>query len=220
MKNVIACSKSWFENSASKNFKKNFYFIRKRTDLNIKKIKKINPRYIFFPHWSFKVPSKIFNNYECICFHTGPLPSGRGGSPIQNLIKRKIKQSPLCALKMVKKIDAGPIYCKKNLSLEGSLTEIFLRMTPLIQKLIKFIILNNPKPKKQKGKISYFKRIKPSESNINKEKSLLNIYNHIRMRDHDEYPRAFIKTSKFKVLFSNASLKKKFIRAEVLIKKK
>ena len=121
---------------------------------------------------------------------------------------------------MVKKIDAGPIYCKKNLSLKGSLTEIFLRMTPLIQNLIKFIILNNPKPKKQKGKISYFKRIKPSESNIDKEKSLLNIYNHIRMRDHDEYPRAFIKTSKFKVLFSNATLKKKFIRAEVVIKKK
>ena len=40
------------------------------------------------------------------------------------------------------------------------------------------------------------------------------------MRDHDEYPRAFIKTSKFKVLFSNATLKKKFIRAEVVIKKK
>ena len=53
MKNVIACSKSWFENSASKNFKKNFYFIRKKTDLNYKKIKKINPQYIFFSSLEF-----------------------------------------------------------------------------------------------------------------------------------------------------------------------
>ena len=31
------------------------------------------------------------------------------------------------------------------------------------------------------------------------------------MRDHDEYPRAFIKTSKFKVLFRNATLKKNLL---------
>ena len=61
------------------------------------------------------------------------------------------------------------LFIVKNLSLKGSLTEI-LRMTPLIQNLIKFIILNNPKPKKQKGKISYFKRIKPSESILIKRK--------------------------------------------------
>ena len=49
------------------------------------------PKYIFFPHWSKKVDTKIVNNYECVCFHETDLPYGRGGSPIQNLILRNQK---------------------------------------------------------------------------------------------------------------------------------
>ena len=79
MKNIIACSKSWFENYASTSFKKKYYFIRKKSDLNMKNLKKINPKYIFFPHWSHKVPQIILDNFECVCFHTAPLPYGRGG---------------------------------------------------------------------------------------------------------------------------------------------
>ncbi len=59
--------------------------------------------------------SNIIKNYNCICFHTAPLPYGRGGSPIQNLIKRNYKKTPICALKMSNKIDAGPIFLKKNI---------------------------------------------------------------------------------------------------------
>ena len=67
---------------------KKYYFIRKKSDLNMKNLKKINPKYIFFPHWSHKVPQIILDNFECVCFHTAPLPYGRGGSPIQNLIQK------------------------------------------------------------------------------------------------------------------------------------
>ena len=91
---IIACSKNWFlKNEKSKKFlkKKNIFLITKKNNLNIKVIKKINPKIIFFPHWSYRVNKNIFKKYKCICFHTAPLPFGRGGSPIQNLIKKILR---------------------------------------------------------------------------------------------------------------------------------
>ena len=47
---------------------------------------RIDPEYIFFPHWSWVVPAEITEKYECVCFHMTDVPYGRGGSPLQNLI--------------------------------------------------------------------------------------------------------------------------------------
>lgn len=220
MKYVIACSKKWFEKSLKKKFLNNQYlFIRKKSDLNLKKLSKIKPKYIFFPHWSYLVPKKIYEKYECVCFHAAPLPYGRGGSPIQNLIKKKINKTPICALKMNGITDGGPIYGKKNVSLNGSLNEIFLKMSPIIQGLIQFITKNNPTPKNQKGKPYNFKRIKPVESSLLNKKNLFDIYDQIRMVDNEEYPRAFIKIGNYKIEFREAQLKKNQIQAKVEIKK-
>ena len=53
------------------------------------------------------------------------LPYGRGGSPLQNLIMMGKRNTKLTAFKCVKKLDSGPIYLKKKLSLDGNLEEIF-----------------------------------------------------------------------------------------------
>ena len=220
MKYVVACSKKWFEKSLKKEFlNKKYLFIRKKSDLNLRKLGKIKPKYIFFPHWSYLVPKEIYKKYECVCFHTAPLPYGRGGSPIQNLIKKKIRKTPVCALKMNGLTDGGPIYGKKYISLKGNLNEIFSRISPIIQDLIKFITKNNPIPKKQKGKPYNFKRIKPIESSLLNKKNLNDIYDQIRMVDNEEYPRAFIKIKNYKIEFREAQLKKNCVQAKVEIKK-
>jgi methionyl-tRNA formyltransferase len=41
------------------------------------------------------------------------LPFGRGGSPLQNLISRKIYNTKLSAIRVVKELDAGPVFLKK-----------------------------------------------------------------------------------------------------------
>ena len=43
------------------------------------------------------------------------LPFGRGGSPLQNLIERGIKQTKISAIKCVKELDGGDIYLKRDL---------------------------------------------------------------------------------------------------------
>ena len=67
-----------------------FFLISNKKDFNHENVKKINPKYIFFPHWSWIIPKDIFNNFQCIVFHMTDLPFGRGGSPLQNPISRKI----------------------------------------------------------------------------------------------------------------------------------
>ena len=112
-KYVVVSSKDWFRrHEKSSQFKKlKVIEILNKKKLNISNLKKINPRYIFFIHWNEKVTKEIYENFECIVFHTSPLPFGRGGSPIQNLIIRGIKKSPVCAIKMTKVIAGEGFRC-------------------------------------------------------------------------------------------------------------
>jgi methionyl-tRNA formyltransferase len=73
---VVASSKDWYiEYPKSKEYDDlNIFEIKTKADLNLELLEKINPRYIFFPHWNWKVDSEIFERYECVVFHTAPLP--------------------------------------------------------------------------------------------------------------------------------------------------
>jgi methionyl-tRNA formyltransferase len=59
-------------------------------DLAVEMLAALDPRYVFFPHWSHRIDSAIFERFECVIFHMTDLPFGRGGSPLQNLIARGI----------------------------------------------------------------------------------------------------------------------------------
>ena len=220
---IIACSKKWFfKNNNVKKFikKKNVIIITSRDKLKLKNLKKLKPSKIFFPHWSYKVPIAITKHYDCICFHTSPLPFGRGGSPIQNLILMRKKFSPVCALKMTNKIDAGPIYLKRKISLAGNLDTIFSRIADSILIMIKTMIKKTYKSNFQKGNIFYFKRISKKLSKIQNNSSIEKIYDQIRMLDSNEYPVAYFKFQNIKIELRNAKLKNKIITCDAKIIKK
>ena len=92
---------------------------------------------------------------------------------------------------MNKQIDSGPIYLKKELELNGTAKEIFLRAGIVIEKMIKEILALNPKPKNQDGEPYFFKDEKPKQSNIKELDNLEDCYDFIRMLDCDGYPKAF-----------------------------
>ena len=219
---IIACSKNWFlrEKKIKKFLElKNVYIIKNKRDLNLKKLARIKPKYIFFPHWSYKVKDKIINKYNCICFHTAPLPFGRGGSPIQNLIKLGFKRTKICALKMDKNLDAGPIYLTEKIALNGNLSEILKKISDKIFILIKKILKKEPKLKKQTGKIYNFKRLSEKD-NLIKFKNLNLIYDQIRMLDDLTYPNAYIKKNNYRIEFFNAKIIKNNIYVNAKIFKK
>lgn len=217
---VVAGCKPWsrdiFESIIS-GYPGEWHFMPDKSDLNYTDIKNINPRYIFFLHWSWLVPDKIVNNFECICFHMADLPYGRGGSPLQNLIMRGYTQTMLTAFRMVHEIDAGPIYMKELLSLDGSAGDIYRRASEISAFMIKKIINNELIPIDQKGKVVKFKRRCSAESFVPEVKATADLYDFIRMLDAEGYPKAYLIQNGFRYELSNARLVNGGIFADVII---
>lgn len=216
---LICCNNDFFKKKIKK---KNFFFINLNKKLTLKYLEKIKPDIIFFPHWNYKINKKIFTKYICVGFHSSPLPFGRGGSPIQNMIIEGYKYTEVCAYKINSFVDAGPVYKREKISLLGSGDQIFLRIYKLINKLIFTLVDKLPSPKKQIGKVKYFKRRKPEDGNLLIAKDLNKIFNLIRMLDVNflNYPKAFIENEKIIFKFKDARLKKDKIEAAVEILRK
>ena len=45
----------------------NIILINKKENLTHDRIKKVNPKYIFFPDWSWIVPNEIISNVDILC---------------------------------------------------------------------------------------------------------------------------------------------------------
>lgn len=218
---IVATIKSWnikVYNDVIKKYPGKWYLITDPQDLTVERLKAIKPKYVFFPHWSQVVPKVIINTATCICFHETDLPYGRGGSPVQNLISQGHRTTFISALKMTEELDAGPIYMKKSLSLEGLAEEVFIRSAYIIADMIEEIITKTPTPKKQVGEPTYFQRKTPKESEITQDlKSLRELFDHIRMLDAETYPKAFIEKNGFRYEISRPALKTHEILADVRI---
>jgi len=223
---VILSEKIWNQSLVKslslKNKYINWIMIDDDKDFNTTFLEQNQVNKIFIPHWSYIIPEDIYSKYECIVFHMTDLPYGRGGSPLQNLIVRGHTETKISALRVVKKLDAGPIYLKRDLSLLGTAQEIFTRANNIIEQMIGVIIFEDLKPREQEGEVVKFKRRKKEESNILELKDLEKIYDHIRMLDADGYPHAFLETANLKCEFSKAKLNsnKEILTAHVRISKK
>jgi methionyl-tRNA formyltransferase len=156
---------------------------------------------IFFIGWSSIIDNKILQNYDCYCIHPSLLPLYRGGSPLQHQIIDGIVDSGVTMFKMSEKIDAGPIFCQKYLSLRGSLTEILARISFISADIIRTFILKVENDEEielftqDEEKAFLVKRRKPEQSEITideiKNSTATQLYNKIRSLD-DPYPNCFI----------------------------
>lgn len=192
----------------SLNARKNerWYRIDKKDDLNLELLHIRNIEKVFIPHWSYLIPAEIWSNFECIVFHMTDLPYGRGGSPLQNLIVRGHEETKITALRVNEVLDAGDIYLKRHLSLEGSAREIFHRTVPVIKEMIETIIDQEITPKPQSGDPVIFKRRIPRDGDLSDLQDAGKVYDYIRMLDADGYPAAFIETKYFRFEFTKASI--------------
>lgn len=191
--------------------KLNFHLITNPDELNYKFIKDINPKYIFFPHWSWIIPEDVYKNYECVVFHMTDLPFGRGGSPFQNLIMEEIYDTKISALKVDEGLDTGDIYIKEPFNISvGSAEENFIKLSSIVfQNMIPKLLDNEIVPVKQTGKITTFKRRTPDQSNISllETKSISKLYDFIRMLDAEGYPKAYLELDGIRIEFSKVNLK-------------
>lgn len=219
MKYLIITKKKWD--------KDNFFLLNKSFKVvgsyNFSNIKKLNPKIIFFVHWSNRIPKKIFKNFTCIQFHSSDLPKYRGGSPIQHQILKNFKKTKITAFKVSEKIDQGEICLKENLNLNGRAEEIFKRMEKICLKMVLKISKNKKLIFRRQSKTNYIykrRRKKDSQIDFNKLKDINSIYNFIRATDAKDYPKAFKDYRKFMIEFYNAKIISKKLYAEIKITKK
>lgn len=180
------------------------------------------PRYIFFPHWSWLIPFQLYEQFECVVFHMTDLPFGRGPEPLQHLIALGYGETKLSAIKVVKNIDAGPIYLKQTLCLEGSAEEIYMRCSDSIFNMIKLMVDVDQRghpliPEPQEGEPTFFTKRTKFDSQLPIGVDLKKLYDHIRMLDAESYQAAYIDRAGFKFEFKNAILRHDRIEANVVI---
>jgi methionyl-tRNA formyltransferase len=217
---VLASNRPWNRNMIERLVAKtgsNFVLVSDPGNLTLANLVSINPRFVFLPHWSHRIDTGIYEQFECVIFHMTDLPFGRGGSPLQNLIARGIYETKITALRCTEELDAGPVYLKKPLSLHGSAEEIFLRASDAIEDMIVEILEKLPGPLPQEGVPTVFKRRTPEEGNLAAAQSLQQAFDLIRMLDAEGYPNAFLHIGPFKLEFSRASRKTDQVVADVRI---
>ena len=181
-----------------------FLLFRSKSEFNEDSLRDFNPDLILFYGWSWIVSEKLLNDYKCLMLHPSPLPKYRGGSPIQNQIIDGKKKSKVSIFIMNSEIDSGAIISQGDISLEGTLDNIFEQIENVGIKLTLEIVENGFKAKPQNhNEATYFNRRKKADSEITLEeitgKSSEFLYNKIRMLA-DPYPNAFIKTKDGKKL--------------------
>lgn len=172
---------------------------------------------IFVPHWSRIIPPEVFDRFETIIFHMTDLPYGRGGSPLQNLIVRGHSETKISALRCEAGLDTGPIYLKRDLSLEGTAQAIFERASDTIEEMIAEIVETNPSPVEQRGEVTEFRRRKPDDGNIADSADLRAVYDHVRMLDAEGYPPAFVDCGPWRIEFSGAEHREDHVTAQARI---
>ena len=194
--------------------------IRRKEDLTFKALQELRPEYVFLAHWSWMLPADVYTNFECVVFHMSDVPYGRGGSPLQNLIVRGHTETVISALRCEKDVDAGPVYLKRPLSLEGTAEEILRRASDVVEAMMLEIVRTRPEPQPQSGDVVLFKRRRPQDGSLSALGNLSTIYDYIRMLDADGYPPAFLETEQLRLEFTGARLTGDSVVANVRIRKK
>lgn len=89
-------------------------------------IDKINPDIIITAAYGLMVPDYLLNKYHVINVHASLLPKYRGGAPIEHAMMNLEKETGISIMKLVTKMDAGPVYVKESLKIDYNETKTIL----------------------------------------------------------------------------------------------
>ena len=143
------------------------------------------------------INKEIRNKFQkTLLIHESDLPEGRGWSPLQWIIVEGNNTVPLTLLEAVDKIDAGPIWIKRFVNLEGHelvdeiTTKVFSEKLNLMDFAVKNF--NSVIPYQQtEDHVTYYKKRTPNDSEINVEKSIAEQFDKLRIADERRYPCFF-----------------------------
>jgi methionyl-tRNA formyltransferase len=144
-----------------------------------------------------------YNDYNLV-IHESDLPLGKGWSPLTWQVLEGKNEIPVTLFEAAESVDAGEIYAKEYLKLNGSelLPEIKDKQGKITIKLILLFLENFPMiGKKQVGESTFYERRKAEDSKLDINKSIADQFNLLRVCDNERYPAYFsYKGSEYKIL--------------------
>ena len=152
-------------------------------------IKNLNPNVVVVVAYGELIPENILEltNITFINIHASVLPKWRGAAPIQRAIMNMDKETGISIMKIVPKLDAGPVLIQSKLSINkgANYEEISKKMSDLGAKLIieAIELIKNNKANftpQDESNVIYAKKIEKIESKINWSESAEEILAKVR----------------------------------------
>lgn len=137
----------------------------------------------------------LARNTHNLVIHESDLPKGRGWSPMGWQILQGKNRIPIVLFEASDKTDAGSIYFKDYIDLEGTelLPEIRKKQAAKTEELICRFVNQWPDVvcRLQKGTPTYFPRRTRSHDRLDPHKTIIANFNHLRIANNEEYPLWF-----------------------------
>ena len=158
-------------------------------ETEINHLKKLKPDLIVVVAYGKILPEKLLNikNLIFLNVHASLLPRWRGAAPIQRAIMKGDKETGISIMKIVPKLDAGPILIQSKLSISKEINyeQLSEKMSDLGSKLIidALELIKNNKANftpQDESKVIYAKKIEKTESKIDWNESAEEILAKIR----------------------------------------
>lgn len=157
-------------------------------------VKELNPDVIITLAYGQIVPQGLLDipKYGCLNLHGSLLPKYRGAAPIQYALINGDKVTGMTLMEMVKEMDAGKMYAKKEVVIdeEDNSTSLFIKMGEaakelILEKLPEYIDGKLPGEEQDSSLVSFCPTIKPEEEKLSLDYSVTQMLGWIRgLSDH------------------------------------
>ena len=164
---------------------------------------------VFLSGVHYIVPEEYLSKpkYGVYCFHESPLPEGRGSAPIHWAVSNNRPNLTVSLFQANAKIDKGYIVTQVNVPIE--LTDVYedlekkrlegiqLTFEVFLEELNEGCIVL----RRQTGSSSYNKKRSIANSELDINKTLAELWNHIRICDNEKFP-AYFKIGNKKIIIN------------------
>jgi len=194
---ILTSKRSWFVPYA-KEFVKNLKEKGHQSELFYKHENIRKDYQIVFVLSYFNIINERFlkEHKHNLVIHESLLPQGKGWAPLFWQILEGRNKIPIVLFEATPEVDAGDIYIKDYIRLEGHELHDEIRRLQA-QKSIEMCLYflenyENLKPINQSGKETYYARRTPKDSELEIDKSIREQFNLLRIVKNDEFPAFFL----------------------------
>ncbi len=213
-KNVIVISDEVFKGGVLYE-RQDVVYIEENDELAPENLFRINPKFVFFAYWSYKIPKGICENFDCVVFTVDDVPFGE--SSFSNLIQSDAKQIKISAIGNFGRASASE-YAVKYLDISrGDESQICKRTEKIIAKIINELIAGIDAAGQKSGPKSKKERKKEPQSNLDEIMNVGQIFESIKACE-ESGKRAFLQNGNIKFEFNSAKMKDGKLTAKVEIR--